>query len=104
MMIAGLINESTRQSISGTPGLKKLPVLGALFRSRDFATEQSELVVLVTPHIVRSVAQQQLTTPDKNLNQATDSQSIVLGRLNKLYGHGARPSGSYGGDVGYIVE
>jgi pilus assembly protein CpaC len=105
MMLAGLIRESTRQTINGTPGLKKLPILGALFRSRDFISNQTELVVLVTPHVVRSVAQRQLETPDKNLNEASDRQTILLGRLNKVYGSGSgRPRGTYSGKVGYIVE
>jgi pilus assembly protein CpaC len=105
MMLAGLIRENTRQTINGTPGLKKLPILGALFRSRDFISNQTELVVLVTPHIVRSVAQKQLETPDKNLNEATDRQTILMGRLNKVYGTSTvRPRGSYSGNVGYVVE
>ncbi|MDE2384158.1 MAG: type II and III secretion system protein family protein [Alphaproteobacteria bacterium] len=105
MMLAGLIRESTRQTINGTPGLKKIPVLGALFRSREFISNQTELVVLVTPHIVRSVAQKQLEVPDKNLNIATDGQTLLMGRLNKIYGNKDRaPNGNYGGNVGYIVE
>ncbi len=105
MMLAGLIRETTRQTINGTPGLKKVPILGALFRSRDFINNQTELVVIVTPHIVRSVAQKQLETPDKNFNPATDRQTILLGRLNKVYGSaGKAPKGSYQGNVGYIVE
>jgi pilus assembly protein CpaC len=105
MMLAGLIRESTRQTINGTPGLKKLPILGALFRSRDFINNQTELVVMVTPHIVRSVAQKQLQSPDKNFAPASDRQTILLGRLNKVYGaNGKVPQGSYQGNVGYIVE
>jgi len=105
MMLAGLIRETTRQNINGTPGLKQLPVLGALFRSRDFVSNQTELVVIVTPHIVRSVAQKQLEAPDTNYNIATDRQTILMGRLNKVYGSPAKaPSGSYQGNVGYIVE
>jgi pilus assembly protein CpaC len=105
MMLAGLIRESTRQTINGTPGLRKLPILGALFRSRDFIQNQTELVVLVTPHVVRSVAQRQLETPDKNLNEASDRQTILLGRLNKVYGtRDRRPRGNYSGNVGYVVE
>lgn len=105
MMLAGLIRESTRQNINGTPGLKNIPILGALFRSRDFVNNQTELVVLVTPHIVRSVAQKQLETPDRNFIDAGDAQSILMGRLNKVYGtNSAAPRGSYGGKVGYIVE
>ena len=105
MMLGGLIRESTRQTINGTPGLKQLPILGALFRSRDFISNQTELVVLVTPHIVRSVAQKQLETPDKNFNVASDRQTLIMGRLNKIYGKGGKsPNGSYSGNVGYIVE
>ncbi len=105
MMLAGLIRETTRQTLNGTPGLKKLPILGALFRSRDFINNQTELVVIVTPHIVRSVAQKQLETPDKNFNPASDYQTMLFGRLNKVYGSAGRaPQGSYQGNVGYIVE
>ena len=105
MMLAGLIRETTRQNINGTPGLKQLPVLGALFRSRDFVSNQTELVVIVTPHIVRSVAQRQLESPDANFNIATDRQTILMGRLNKVYGSPAKtPAGTYQGNVGYIVE
>ncbi len=106
MMLAGLIRESTRQNASGTPGLKKLPVLGALFRSRDFTSNETELVVIVTPHIVRSVAQQQLTTPDKNFEPSTERQALFFGQLNKKYSSSANksPQGKYNGNVGFIVE
>ncbi|WP_196504960.1 type II and III secretion system protein family protein [Aestuariivirga litoralis] len=106
MMLAGLIRDTTRQNINGTPGLKKLPILGALFRSREFISNQTELVVLVTPHIVRSVAQKQLESPAKNFNDATDVQSVLFGRLNRVYGSKDKeaPRGRYGGQVGYIVE
>ena len=61
--------------------------------------------MIVTPHIVRSVAQRQLETPDKNYETANDAQTILLGRLNRVYGSKAKqPQGTYGGNVGYIVE
>lgn len=105
MMMAGLIKDATRQTIEGTPGLKKLPVLGALFRSRDFVSNQSELVVIVTPYLVGSVAEKQLSTPVDRMNVATDRQTILLGRLNKIYGApGNNPDGVYHGNVGFIVE
>jgi pilus assembly protein CpaC len=106
MMLAGLIRESTRQNASGTPGLKKIPVLGALFRSRDFQANETELVVMVTPHIVRSVAQQQLTTPDQNFEPSTERQALFFGQLNKKYSGSASktPQGKYNGNVGFIVE
>ena len=105
MMLAGLIKDTTRQLVDGTPGLKKLPVLGALFRSRDYTSNQTELVVIVTPYLVGSVAEEQLATPADRLNMPTDRQTILLGRLNKVYGTaGQHPDGVYHGNVGFIVE
>lgn len=105
MMLAGLIRESTRQNIDGTPGLKKLPILGQLFRSQDFRSNETELVVLVTPVLVRPTSLSKLTSPDKNFNPATDKEQIFMGRLNKIYGGGAdAPEGVYHGNVGFIVE
>jgi len=105
MMLAGLIKDTTRQLVDGTPGLKKLPVLGALFRSRDYKSNQTELVVIVTPYLVGSVAEKQLSTPLDRLNTPTDRQTILLGRLNKVYGTaGQNPDGVYHGNVGFIVE
>ncbi len=105
MMIAGLISQSTRQSLDATPGLKKLPILGTLFRSRDFQSNETELVIIVTPILVRPTTEQKLVTPDKGFNPPTDRQMFFLGRLNKVYGHGGgQPKGSYHGSVGFIVE
>jgi pilus assembly protein CpaC len=105
MMLAGLIKDTTRQLVDGTPGLKKLPVLGALFRSRDYRNNQTELVVIVTPYLVGSVAEKQLSTPIDRFNLPTDRQTILLGRLNKVYGTaGQNPDGVYHGNVGFIVE
>ena len=105
MMLAGLIKDSVRQNINGTPGLKKLPVLGALFRSNDYVKNETEMVVIVTPYIVGSVTEKQLSMPTDNLNSATDRQTLLWGRLNKVYGTaGKSPDGTYNGDVGFIVE
>jgi pilus assembly protein CpaC len=105
MMIAGLIKESTRQNINGTPGLKKLPILGQLFRSQDFVSNETELVIFVTPILVKPTSQANLQAPDKGLNPAGDKQTIFMGRLNKVYGGTAEgPAGQYNGNVGFIVE
>ena len=105
MMIAGLIKESTRNAIDGTPGLKKLPILGQLFRSQDFISNETELVVFVTPILVRPTSQSKMTSPDKGFMPPSDKQSIFMGRLNKIYGsNGDGPDGTYQGNVGFIVE
>jgi pilus assembly protein CpaC len=103
--MAGLIKDSLRSDIAGTPGLKNLPILGALFRSRDFQLNQSELVVIVTPYVVNPVNEQELAMPTDGLVPATDRQTILFGRLNRVYGSpGAKPPGAYHGNVGYIVD
>ena len=65
--IAGLISDDTRQNIDGFPGLKDVPVLGTLFRSRDYIKQETELVVIVTPYMVRPTARQNLARPDDGL-------------------------------------
>jgi pilus assembly protein CpaC len=105
MMLAGLISETTRHNINGTPGLKNLPILGSLFRSRDFVNNETELVIFVTPYIVRPTSDDKLTSPDKNFRPSSDAQAILFGHLNKVYGSGdVVPSGEYTGSVGFIVQ
>ena len=104
MAMAGLIKEQTKQSLAGVPGMKNLPVLGALFRSRDYIKNETELVVIVTPYIVNSVNEKQLATPIDRLNIPSDSQTILFGKLNKVYGTGQKPDGVYHGNVGFIVK
>ncbi len=105
MMMAGLIKNVSNQQLKGTPGLRTLPILGALFSSRDYQSNQTELVVIVTPYIVGSVAPKQLATPTDKFNLPTDAQQIFLGRLNRVYGaSGERPAGVYHGRIGHIVE
>jgi pilus assembly protein CpaC len=105
MVLAGLIQEKTRQDINGVPGLKDVPILGALFRSRDFQSNQTELVVIVTPYIVDAVNEKHLATPLDGLNIAHDGQTILFGRLHKVYGvAGQAPKGGYQGSVGFIVD
>ena len=106
LVMAGLISSKTKQSMEGQPGLKNLPVLGALFRSRDFQKNETELVVIVTPYIVDPVARSKLVRPDKGFADASDAQSYLLGRLNRIYGRRPEemPVGTYKGAVGFIVE
>lgn len=66
MMLAGLIKDSVRQNINGTPGLKELPVLGGnLFRSRDYVQNETEMVVIVTPFIVGAAGQSDFGHADR---------------------------------------
>ncbi len=106
MMIGGLIRDEVRQSINGTPGLSKIPVLGTLFRSRDFLRNESELVVIVTPYLVRPTARTELARPDDNLSPPSDAAGFVLGKVNRVYGSAKTnlPNGRYNGVVGFIYK
>ena len=61
-------------------------MLGTLFRSRDFVNNQTELMVMVTPYIVRAVAQKDLSRPDDGFAAASDPQADLLGSINRIYG------------------
>lgn len=106
MAMAGLIQEQTKQAINGLPGLAQLPVLGTLFRSRDFVNSQTELMVLVTPYIVRAVAQKDLSRPDDGFANASDPQADLLGSINRIYGVPGRvePARNYRGTYGFITD
>ncbi|MEO6780211.1 MAG: type II and III secretion system protein family protein [Bradyrhizobium sp.] len=106
MAMAGLIQQQTKQAINGLPGLSTLPVLGTLFRSRDFANNQTELVVLVTPYVVRAVAQKDLSRPDDGFAAAADPQADLLGSINRIYGVPGRvePTQNYRGTYGFITD
>jgi pilus assembly protein CpaC len=105
VMLAGLIRDVSRQKLQGTPGIKSVPILGALFSSRDYQRNQTELVVIVTPYLVKAVQEKQLATPLDGYNQPTDLQQIFLGRLNRVYGvPGETVPGTYHGKVGHIID
>jgi pilus assembly protein CpaC len=106
MMIAGLVRDDVRQAMTGMPGLSKIPVLGALFRSRDFVRNESELVIIITPYLSRPVPLAQLSKPDDNFTPASDGAGIFLGRVNRVYGtmQTNLPNGRYHGVVGYIYK
>jgi pilus assembly protein CpaC len=107
LAMAGMIQEQTKQQLNGIPGLMNLPVLGALFKSRDFVNRQTELVVMVTPYVVRAVAQKDLSRPDDGYADASDGATSLLGRFNRLYGIPGKDNPrdkSYHGNVGFILD
>jgi len=106
MAMAGLIQDQTKQAINGLPGLSQVPVLGTLFRSRDFQDNKTELMVIVTPYVVRAVAQKDLSRPDDGFASASDPQSDLLGSINRIYGAPGRnePAQNYRGTYGFITD
>ena len=107
LVIAGLIREETRQSTDGIPGAKDIPGFGALFRNRDDLTTQTELVVMVTPYLVDPTHPDKLQTPLDGFVAANETDSILLGKINKVYaanGHPKIAAGSLSGPFGHVVD
>ena len=106
MAMAGLIADQTKQAINGFPGLMQLPILGTLFRSRDYVNSQTELMILVTPYVVRSVAQKDLSRPDDGFTAVSDPHADLLGSINRIYGVPGRtePARNYRGQYGFITD
>jgi pilus assembly protein CpaC len=103
---AGLLATQSNQAITGLPGLLNLPILGALFRSRDYQREETELLIIVTPYIVHAVDPKEVVRPDQNFAESSDPQAWLLGRVNRIYSSsgGLRPMPNYSGKVGFITD
>ncbi len=108
VMIGGLLREDMRQAVEGFPGLKNLPVLGALFRSSGFISNETELVFTVTAYIVRPVESRALALPTDGFVPAGDLDRYLLGKLTASYSDVSLDDFAGGmpvrGPIGYIVE
>lgn len=104
LSIAGLYEDQERQLINSLPGIGNIPILGALFRSRDFIHQQTELVILVTPYLASAGAVPAL--PTDGVVAAGDAEANFLGHMQKLYGVGdpSNTTGQYHGSVGFALE
>lgn len=106
LAIGGLLQETTRQQIDQLPGLGDIPILGALFRSRDFQTQQTELVILVTPYLVAPSPANAIPLPTDRSAVASDAEGIFLGKLETMYGVGntGEMRGTFNGSVGFVLD
>ncbi|HLH10738.1 MAG TPA: type II and III secretion system protein family protein [Methylovirgula sp.] len=103
---AGLLESTTQQVINGFPGLMDLPILGTLFRSRDYQKEETELLIVITPYLVRATTAAALPKPDDGFADSSDPQAILLGRINRLYASPNNPEAikSFKGRIGFILD
>jgi pilus assembly protein CpaC len=92
--IAGLIKDSTRESVKKFPGLGDLPVLGALFRSSEFRKNETELVIIVTPHLVKPLDMARQTLPTDGFKEPTPYEFFVAGQLEGQAGAARKPQKS----------
>jgi pilus assembly protein CpaC len=103
---AGLLQTQSKQVINGLPGLLDLPVLGALFRSNDYQKLETELMIIVTPYIVKPAKPDEIARPTDGFADASDPQTWLLGRVNQLYASPGNPEAikDYKGPVGFIQD
>ncbi len=103
---AGLVQQTSQQTLSGTPGLFNLPILGALFRSRQYQRNETELMIVVTPYISKTLRPDQISKPDDGFTDSSDPQAVLLGRVNRIYSTADNPelARSYRGHVGFIND
>ena len=103
--IGGMMQSSTRRQAAGFPFLRDLPILGALFSSKDFLESQTELVIIITPYLVKPTSPQNLARPDENLVMSSDAQAYFMNRLTKVYGTaGTAPAGPSAAKVGFSFD
>lgn len=106
LAIGGLLEERSSQQINQFPWLGDIPILGALFRSREFQTEETELVILVTPYLVNPVPANTIAVPTDYSTPASDAEAIFLGKLENQYGVAGSGGmrGGFGGSVGFVLD
>jgi pilus assembly protein CpaC len=106
MMISGLLQQQTKQNLDSLPGMMNLPVLGALFRSRDYLSGETELAIIVTPYLVDATSPDKLQTPADGFQNAGDLQTDLLGKLNtSSHAPAAALAGkTLQGPYGYVIE
>ncbi len=108
--IAGLLQNNVRHDIDKFPGLGDLPVLGMLFRSDRFQRDETELVIIVTPYIVRPVDSDKLAMPTDGMVPPTDEDRILHGRLYRPSGRRDAPAPVVGNradtrqPIGFVLE
>ncbi|MFN3620333.1 type II and III secretion system protein family protein [Sphingorhabdus sp.] len=91
MMIAGLLSNQMGSSISKTPGAGDIPILGALFKSNGWRRNETELMIVITPYLVKPVSESQLVLPTDGLHTPNDLERVLLGKMTNNQGDKARP-------------
>ena len=101
--MAGLLMDNTSQLVKALPGIGELPVLGALFRSDAFTRNETELVIIVTPYIVRPVSDPTaLRTPSDFYRLPSDVERLL--QLRQVGRGATRVAQHLPGQAGFVLE
>lgn len=105
LMTAGLIQQNSRTSLGGVPGISSLPIIGALARSRDYTRQESELMITVTPYLTKPGSGQEMALPTTGLRDASDVAGVALGQINAVNAtRRTRPAPNPLAGAGFIVK
>jgi len=99
-VIAGLISDTLKENSNKFPGLGEVPVLGTLFSSKDFSSNKTELVVLVTAHLAKPVDMASQTLPTDGFKEPSDSEFYLFGLMEGIGGY--EPSKVSGANSGAV--
>ena len=104
--IAGLLQDDFRDLNGQVPWLGDIPVLGSLFRSAEYQRAQSELVIIITPHLVTPTRGEALALPTDRVRLPTENELFLFG---KVAGKANTPAGEvarqdFNGSYGYVME
>lgn len=91
MMIAGLLSNQLSSSVDKMPGAGDIPVLGALFKSNGWRRNETELMIIVTPYLVKPVSDSEIKLPTDGIHSANDAERVLLGKVTKNTGEKNRP-------------
>ena len=80
-VIAGLLNDNVREYVRKFPMLGNIPILGSLFRSSSFQKNETELIIIVTPHLVKPVDMEKQTLPTDEYIEPDDFEFYLLGNM-----------------------
>lgn len=106
--IAGLLQDDFQNASSQVPWLGDIPILGALFRSTNYQRQQSELVIIVTPHLVTPTRGEALAMPTDRVRLPSEREMFLYGRTvggRELGGAAGEVSRQdFGGSYGYVMD
>ena len=94
MMIAGLLSNQLGSSVDKMPGAGDIPVLGALFKSNGWRRNETELMIVITPYLVKPVSESEIVLPTDGLHTPDDLQRALLGKVTVDKGDKTRPMSS----------
>jgi pilus assembly protein CpaC len=101
--IAGLLSESVRESVSKFPVLGDIPVLGALFRSSQFVKNETELIIIVTPHLVKPLDLRNQSLPTDFFIEPSDTEFFLEGMLEGRSRNSRQAKGEFQGKFGHLM-